>query len=55
MLIMLAVFSHLSDQIQMRLEEFPCAGVVRFTTDGQNYSGYICAEGETHQSDEYGL
>lgn len=34
-----------SDQIRLRLDGFQCAGAVQFSTDGENYSGYICSDG----------
>lgn len=28
----------------MRLQGFDCAGAVQFSTDGETYSGYVCAD-----------
>ncbi|XP_056897293.1 scavenger receptor cysteine-rich type 1 protein M160 [Takifugu flavidus] len=33
-----------SNNIKIRLDGFKCAGAVQYSTDGENYSGYICAD-----------
>lgn len=40
------------DKIKISLDESKCAGAVRYSTDGENYSGYICADnwGKTYGS-----
>ncbi|TNM86312.1 hypothetical protein fugu_006542 [Takifugu bimaculatus] len=38
-----------SNNIKIRLDGFKCAGAVQYSTDGENYSGYICADNWDHK------